>query len=184
MARTLIIVSALIGTLSSAEAVVETTCTDGWYVTGYYTPVETDFDGPSHLAVIAGEEIKVNETFEADVAVQAWGKLRDGRYVGYWDGTWQVFAKVPLDSQGNELSADISDTSVAVDLEAIPYGRELSIPTLPGEWGRHRYIAQDVGPAIVGKHIDVYTGEGVAAREDAFFLTGDKLPTNTVCIAQ
>ena len=41
------------------------------------------------------------------------------------------------------------------------------------------YTAHDIGPAIEGKHIDVYTGEGLKAYEGTRKLTSRD---NEVCV--
>jgi membrane-bound lytic murein transglycosylase len=54
------------------------------------------------------------------------------------------------------------------------------IPTLPQPWNAITFNADDVGPDIKGKHIDVYTGEGFQAGKETFRITGLH---NQVCLA-
>jgi len=48
----------------------------------------------------------------------------------------------------------------------------------PYPWNQIVLLAHDVGPAIKGKHIDLYTGEGKQAEMETFRVTSSN---NTVC---
>ena len=79
-----------------------------------------------------------------------------------------------MDSLGNNLVVG----SIAVDPQIIKPGTKITIPTLLQPWNQTVFDSNDVGPAIIGKHIDVYTGEGLDARKEAFRITGYN---NSVC---
>ena len=149
-------------------------CSDGWRITGYYTPVETDF------ASAETREIEVRglgkQTFDADFlrAIfdddqgygEGWGKTRFGWYLGKYNGGWHK-ADAPLDAHDKPLEAN----TVAVDIHLIPRGSTVEIPDLPGDLGQERFESNDVGVSVHGKHIDVYTGEGRDARRRMWRVT-------------
>jgi 3D (Asp-Asp-Asp) domain-containing protein len=142
-------------------------CSDGWRITGYYTPIETEFDSTET------REIDVNgvgrQTFNAEFLKvifdedqgfgEGWGKTRFGWYLGNYDGGWHK-ADAPLDAHDKPLQPD----TVAVDNTVIPAGSVLTIPQLPGDLGKLQFKSTDVGVSVHGKHVDVYTGEGREAR--------------------
>jgi 3D (Asp-Asp-Asp) domain-containing protein len=70
--------------------------------------------------------------------------------------------------------------TVAVDPNIININQRLIIPTLPAPWNKITLTAEDVGPDIKGKHIDVYTGEGKHAAEETYRITGHD---NIVCLS-
>jgi membrane-bound lytic murein transglycosylase len=55
---------------------------------------------------------------------------------------------------------------------------KVKIPTLPSPWNNKVFNATDTGPAIKGKHIDVYIGVGAEADKESYRITGNG---NTVC---
>lgn len=147
-------------------------CSTGWYITRYFTPVETEYSGPTKSILVDGKTRMLYSSFLDDVKIEGWGKTKQGDYVGYSDGTYYS-SKYPQDSAGNPLQ--IGD--IATDPPVIPKGTKVMIPTLPSPWNNKTYTATDVGPAIKGKHIDVYIGEGKIVKEQAK-ITG---LGNTVC---
>jgi len=130
-------------------------CSSDWYITGYFTPIESDYSGD--LERIAFEDyIKhFRSDFLTAVKTEGWG--------------------VALDMHGDELLI----TSVAVDTTLIEQKTKLVIPTLPSPWNEQVFTATDIGPSITGKHIDVFTGEGKQAELETFRITGTE---NKVCI--
>lgn len=179
--------------LSLTSSIFAAACEKGWtakegvQVTGYYTPIQTDFpvrDVSEFVFVELGTFSSFfPRGFVEAVKIQAWGKLRDGRtYIGYWEEQWQILSlEGPLDVESNPLSADPKRTTIAVDPTFIPLGATLMIPDLPSGWGERIFVASDIGPAIVGAHIDVYTGEGKGALAAAFEITGESY---LVCIRE
>ena len=67
---------------------------------------------------------------------------------------------------------------VATDTSMIPYFTSIAIPYLKEPWNTKTFTAADTGPAIIGKHIDVYTGSGLDSREEAFRIAAKG---QTVC---
>ncbi|EGG42625.1 Hypothetical protein Nlim_0437 [Candidatus Nitrosarchaeum limnium SFB1] len=148
-------------------------CTKDWYVTGYFLPVESDYRTKTSPVVIDGRSYNFQIDFLDEVKIQGWGKTNSGDYLGWDDGRFYL-NDIPLDSMGEKLIVG----SVAVDPKNIEHGKKITIPTLPYPWNEIIFNSNDIGPAIIGKHIDVYTGEGLSAREEAFRITGYN---NSVC---
>src|SRR5205807_1159559 len=85
-------------------------CSDGWRITGYYTPIETDFSGAET------REIEIRgvgkESFNADFLKtifdddqgfgEGWGKTRFGWYLGNYRGGWHK-SDAPLDANDKPL---------------------------------------------------------------------------------
>jgi len=149
-------------------------CSDGWRITGYYTPVETDFTGSDTRQIevrgVGSESFNtqfLRTIFNEDEGYgEGWGKTRFGWYLGYYSGRWHK-AEAPLDSNDHPLEPD----TVAVDPKVIPRGSVVSIPGLPGDLGKLHFKSNDVGVSVHGKHIDVYTGEGREARRRMYQFT-------------
>lgn len=149
-------------------------CSGGWYITGYFTPVETDYSGPTSSVNVEGVgTYSFYNSFLTTVRTEGWGKTRFGWYVGYYSGGWHK-SNAPLDSTGNALI----DGTIATDPSVIGAGKTVKITTLPSPWGGKTYTARDVGGGIIGKHVDVYCGEGGAAEQETFRITGQD---NQVC---
>lgn len=149
-------------------------CSDGWRITGYYTPVEDDFkSGETREIEIAGVG---KETFNAEFLKtifdddegfgEGWGKTRFGWYLGKYSGRWHK-ADAPLDANDKPLEPN----AVAVDNKVIPAGSIVNIPDLPGDLGKLEFKSTDVGVSVHGKHVDVYTGEGRDARRRMYQFT-------------
>lgn len=143
------------------------TCSIPWFVTGYFTPVEADYQG-------ATETVRIPEfgTYTAlsgflrEVEVQGWGRTKAGWYLAHYDGAWHR-STVPLGAAGKPISTG----HVAVDPRVVRLGSALRIPTLPAPWDTTGFVASDVGTAVAGRHVDVYTGVGASARAEAFRIT-------------
>ena len=142
-------------------------CSSDWYITGYFTPIESDYSG-DFIRIVFDDYIKhFRSDFLADVKIEGWGKTRLGNYVGWYDNAFHL-SDSALDMHGDELQI----TSVAVDSTLIKQKTKLSIPTLPSTWNEQVFTASDIGPSIKGKHIDVFTGEGKQAELETFRITG------------
>jgi 3D (Asp-Asp-Asp) domain-containing protein len=156
-------------------------CTKGWYITGYSTPVEGDYNGSKQVVkVITPNSTVQTRTFYKSflhvAEIQGWGRTLEGDYIGL----------VTNDKQWHSASYPVGGTNkpllqhtVAVDPNIISIGQKLIIPTLPPPWDKTTLTAEDVGPDIKGKHIDVYTGEGKYAANETYRITGHD---NQVCI--
>jgi len=149
-------------------------CTSDWYITGYFLPIEADFSGK--LVEISVDEVK--QFYVADfvevVTTEGWGKTNAGNYLGWYNDSYHI-EDTYLDALGNDLVVGM----IAVDTSLIEHGSELIIPTLPAPWDDMVFSASDVGPSIIGKHIDVFTGEGINAENETFRITSSD---NTVCM--
>lgn len=160
-------------------------CSDGWRITGYFTPVETDYDSPATIEIeiaagVGRESFNaefLNVVFNEDEGFgEAWGKTRFGWYLGKYDGKWHK-SDAPLDAHNTPLNLN----SVAVDNAFIPNGSEVKIPGLPDEYGKRFFRATDVGVSVHGKHIDVYCGEGKSAEREMYRVTFEENNLVQVC---
>jgi 3D (Asp-Asp-Asp) domain-containing protein len=149
-------------------------CSRGWYITGYSTPVESDYNGSKQVVKVISPASVVQErefykTFLRVVEIQGWGKTLEGDYVGLVtnDKQWHS-SPYSVGSKDEPLKQH----TVAVDPNIININQRLTIPTIPEPWNKITLIAEDVGPDIKGKHIDVYTGEGKLAAEETYRITG------------
>jgi hypothetical protein len=163
-----------------AELVEIESCSSGWYITGYSTPVEAEFVGDSMVVNVTNwekDEVvprSLRTSFLESVEMEGWGKTLEGDYIGFWDGKYHGPSPFPLDSLGNELSLG----RIAVDRSLVPHATNVIIPTLPSPWNETIFLASDVGQSVVGKKIDVYTGEGSAADAESHRITST---ANLVC---
>jgi 3D (Asp-Asp-Asp) domain-containing protein len=154
-----------------------TECTTGWSITGYYRPVESDFNsGQTTTITPDGETTKTFDSeFLDSVRRNGAGKTNEGWYLKYWDGQYYVRE---LSTTWDETPTAVGD--IATDQELIPTGTTgITVPTLPSPWNQQVYKASDIGSAITDKHIDVFTGEGSAARSETFRITSEE---NTLCM--
>ena len=162
-------------------------CSEGWHITGYFTPLENDYlmnnDSKRERImakdVITGgvQERLVLKSFLDDVLVEGWGKTLDGDYLGWnFDYHFWYTSKSPKDALDNNLSIGM----VATDPEFIPLGSRIIIPTLPAPWDKIEFIASDIGPSIIGKHIDLFVGEGKYAKFEMYRITSEN---QKVCIS-
>jgi len=149
-------------------------CSSDWYITGYFTPVESDYFG-DFQKITFGDEIKqFRSDFLSVVKIEGWGKTISGEYVGWYDNSFHI-NDIALDSHGEPLLVQL----VAVDPEIIKQKTNLLIPNLPSPWNEIVFESSDIGPSITGKHIDVYVGEGKQAELETFRITSIE---NDVCI--
>jgi len=149
-------------------------CSSDWYITGYFTPVESDYFGDFQKISINDETKQFRSDFLSVVKTEGWGKTISGEYVGWYGDSFHI-SHIALDSHGEPLLVQ----SVAVDSEIIKQKTYLIIPNLPSPWNEMIFQSSDVGPSITGKHIDVYVGEGKQAELETFRITGTE---NDVCI--
>jgi 3D (Asp-Asp-Asp) domain-containing protein len=149
-------------------------CSEDWRITGYFTPVETDYDFGQMTEVEVGQLGKMSfdseflrTVFDEDKGYgEGWGKTRFGWYLGNYRGTWHK-ADAPLDANNSPLKTN----SVAVDNTLIPNNSTVSIPGLPDQFGKTDFVANDVGVTVHGRHIDIYTGEGKDAQREMYRVT-------------
>lgn len=149
-------------------------CTSGWYITGYYTPIETQFEGKDQEILVDDEPQIFKTDFINEVKTEGWGKDEKGKYLGWYENKFHYGDK-PLDYQGDALIFK----TVAADTSVLPLETLIAIPSLPEPWNSFTYSVKDVGPSIVGKHIDVYVGEEKNAKNKTELITSKR---QTVCI--
>lgn len=159
---------------TSSCASIPNSCSQNWTVTGYYTPVESDFsDALEAISVIDHGQQSFPRNFLSTVKMEGWGKTRFGWYLGYYGSNWHRSAH-PLDATGRPLGIG----TVATDPNVITRGSTVVIANLEGPLSEHRLTALDVGSLVKQNHIDVYTGEGESAKRLTWRITGRR----TVCI--
>ena len=151
------------------------TCSDGWYITGYYVPREDELPGSDEqIDVQRIGSFNFSDKFLSETRTEGWGVTRFGWALGYYGGGWHRSDSGPLDASGRPLI----DGAIAIDRSLIPTGAQVQIATLPNPWASRTFRATDVGVGIVGQHIDVFTGMGKAAEEETFRITSNN---NRVC---
>ncbi|MDQ6862708.1 MAG: 3D domain-containing protein [Thermoproteota archaeon] len=155
-----------------------TGCSSDWYVTGYFTPNESDYSGGKKTIYVQGAgTLSFYNSFLKDVRIEGGGETRFGWYVADHGNGWTKISYARTAS-GEEAKAGVS---IATDPNVIPTGTNgITVRTLPSPWNTYQFRAVDTGPDIIGKHIDVYTGIGAAADKESYRITGYG---NTVCIS-
>jgi len=113
------------------------------------------------------KSLQFNNDFIKAVRIEGWGKTRFGWYLGYYGGLWHK-KESALNSTGSPLLLG----EVAVDNTVIGKGERVSIPSAEKYLNIKEFTANDVGSQIKKRHIDVYTGEGLAAKELSYKVTG------------
>ena len=151
-------------------------CSSDWYITGYYTPVESDYSGDFKTVIVDDEVRQFKSDFLTDVKQEGWGRTLSGDYLGWYHNSYHM-SDAALDLKGNILVVE----SVAVYTSVLKLGTILKITTLPHPWNEVNFKASDVGPSVDGKHIDVFTGEGEQAKLESYRITNYG---NEVCIAE
>lgn len=160
---------------SKAQTQGKSTCSEGWYITGYYVPREDELPGdPQEIYVERVGNLTFSQEFLNETRTEGWGITRYSWALGYYSGGWHRSERGPLDASGNLLT----EGAVAIDRSLIPPGAEVQITTLPSPWSSKKFRATDVGAGIVGQHIDVFTGMGRAAEQETFRITSNN---NRVC---
>ncbi len=117
-------------------------CSWGWTITGYYLPQQSDFDN--------------FEDFMSAVVMQGSGQLDDGTFIDF-NGYLQPHPKTTM-------GVPVKEGMVAFDPNYFPFGTTFWI-------NGQRYVGTDTGAAIIGDHLDVYTGIGKDAEQRAYNVT-------------
>jgi len=153
--------------LMACTTVESMTCEDDWQLTGYFVPVENDYGSylPTKINVLGGKSLSFDNTFLAAVKLEGWGKTNLGWYLGFYSNQWHK-SQYPLNAQGKPLTL----TAIAADITKLPFGRQIYIPALATTI-KQPFKVNDVGQAIKGKHIDIYTGEGKKAQLLTYKIT-------------
>jgi 3D (Asp-Asp-Asp) domain-containing protein len=170
--------SVIYGRMSGAgQTGGQSSCSDGWYITGYYVPRENELPGDAEpIDVERVGNLSFSEEFLNETRTEGWGITRFGWALGYYGGGWHRSDSGSLDASGKALS----DGAIAIDRSLIPSGAQVQISTLPNPWGSKTFRASDIGVGITGQHIDVFTGTGSAAEQETFRITSEN---NRVCVA-
>jgi 3D (Asp-Asp-Asp) domain-containing protein len=154
----------------------QSSCSDGWYITGYYVPREDELpDTDEQIDVERIGTMTFSQKFLNETRTEGWGITRFGWALGYYYGGWHRSDSGPLDAAGNPLR----DGAIAIDRSVIPSGSHVQISTLPSPWSSKTFSATDIGVGIVGQHIDVFTGTGSTAEQETFRITSNN---NRVCV--
>ena len=144
-------------------------CSDGWYVTGYFTPGEDQYNDNLVTVSVRGQG---QDQFPADflraVSIEGWGKTRHGWFLGWDRQQGWISGNAALNARGRPLQTG----SLAVDRQVMTLGTTVRITGLPARWDQQVFVADDTGGAIVGKHVDVYCGAGAAAKAETYRVTG------------
>jgi 3D (Asp-Asp-Asp) domain-containing protein len=145
--------------------------------TFYWVLQEEKFDGERDTPLLdpEGKELgRFPKEFVRQAKIEGTAKLRDGRVVNVVEKGWRVVdAPHGLGAGGFHL---IPFRSVAVDRTEIPLGTKLFIKEAVGmklpDGTTHDGVfwAHDVGGAIKGKRIDLFTGLG--RRQDVYAKAG------------
>lgn len=153
----------------------QSTCSEGWYITGYYVPREGELpDTTEQITVERVGDISFSQKFLNETRTEGWGVTRFGWALGYYSNGWHRSDAGALDASGNPLTVG----AIAIDRSVIPRGANVQIATLPSPWASKTFRATDIGNGIVGQHIDVFTGIGLAAEQETFRITSNN---NRVC---
>ncbi|WP_068547172.1 3D domain-containing protein [Thalassotalea crassostreae] len=145
-------------------------CENNWKITGYYTPIELDFKSKQTrlIRISSTQSYMLNEDFVNAVKIEGWGKTKFGWYLGYYGKTWHKQSK-PLNAYGRALTKG----AIAVDKNLIAKDSVVKIQGLESILNIDQFVAVDVGSAIKQKRIDVYTGEGLSAKQKTYAVTGN-----------
>lgn len=158
------------------QASQQQSCSEGWYITGYYVPREDELPGPpEQIEVEKLGNMSFSQEFLNETRTEGWGITRFGWALGNYNGAWHRSDSGPLDASGKQLAIGM----IAIDRSVIPSGAQVQIATLPSPWGDKTFQATDIGNGIVGQHIDVFTGTGSAAEQETFRITSEN---NRVCV--
>jgi len=154
----------------------QSSCSEGWYITGYYVPRENELPGPAEqIEVERLGNMSFSQEFLDETRTEGWGITRFGWALGSYGGAWHRSDSGPLDASGKLLT----DGAIAIDRSVIPSGSQVQISTLPSPWGAKTFRASDIGVGITGQHIDVFTGTGKDAEQETFRITSEN---NRVCV--
>jgi 3D (Asp-Asp-Asp) domain-containing protein len=157
-------------------------CVPGFNVTGYFTPVESDYNNNNNnnntknMTITiqdVGEKI-FNAQFISDVKNQGWGKTSEDWYLGYYDKAWHKSSS-PLGANDKPLAVN----SVATDPRLIPSGSKLVVTNLPRPYNNTVFSADDISTSTNGKQINIYMGEGKLAEDKISKIRGND---NNICL--
>jgi hypothetical protein len=90
-----------------------TNCTTSWYITGYFTPLESDYLGKTTQIPIDNNTKQYKIDFLDDVKIEGWGKLTSGQYIGWYEDSFHI-ENESKDFQGNQLVINTSDVGPSI----------------------------------------------------------------------
>ena len=162
-------------------------CSGGWYVTGYFNPREVDYPGRLVSVKVQGVgKVMLSENFLKRQDIEGMGLTRFGWWLAGQNE--KDYRKVPYPEDGMNPPGMLRvGYSIATDPKKIPLGTKVRIPTLPYPWGSYIYTASDTGvfasgrADVVGKHIDIFVGDGIPAQQIARNIIADN-KNHQVCI--
>ena len=94
-----------------------------------------------------------------------WSNGGGRRYVPLRDVTFAAGASLPLRFY----------QSIAVDPQVIPLGSRVYVPAYRHDGYGGWFVAQDIGGAIKGRHIDVYRSPPAGAGDSGQYLVGERI---------
>src|ERR1044071_10185216 len=104
---------------STATQTREQTCSEGWYITGYYVPREDELpDTTEEISVVRQGDLSFSQKFLNEIRTEGWGITRFGWALGYYSGAWHRSDTGPLDAAGKVLI----EGAIAIDPSLIPHG--------------------------------------------------------------
>ncbi len=132
-------------------------------VTYYWVADEKDHPG-ERTETITGLPDTYTAGFKKALATEGTGRLLDGRIVNSAGGGKYAFTKTRwgLGCKGQPL---VPFKSIATDPGVIPTGSFIHIAAFAGKRMPHggvhdgRFVADDVGGSIKGRHIDIFVGQ-------------------------
>jgi 3D (Asp-Asp-Asp) domain-containing protein len=171
----------------ASSSTAPSVCSGGWYVTGYFNPREVDY--PGHLVSVKVQgvgKVMLSDNFMKHQNIEGMGLTRFGWWLAGQNE--KDYRKVPYPEDGMNPPGMLRvGYSIATDSKKIPLGTKVKIPTLPYPWGSYIYTASDTGvfasgrADIVGKHIDIFVGDGIPAQQIARNIIADN-KNHQVCI--
>jgi hypothetical protein len=79
-------------------------CSNGWYITGYYVPREDEMPGDAEdIYVERVGNLSFSEEFLNQTQLEGWGVTRFGWALGYHSGGWHRSDAGALNAAGNPL---------------------------------------------------------------------------------
>src|SRR6187431_2637930 len=65
------------------------TCSEGWYITGYYAPREDELpDTAEQISVERMGDLSFSQKFLNEIRTEGWGITRFGWALGHYSGGW------------------------------------------------------------------------------------------------
>src|ERR1044072_9880901 len=107
------------------------TCSEGWYITGYYVPREDELpDTTEQITVERVGDLSFSQKFLNEIRTEGWGIKRFGWALGYYSNGWHRSDAGALDASGKPLIVG----AIAIDRSVIQRGATVQIATLPSPW--------------------------------------------------